>query len=1560
MKNKLGLILLVSFVILFFISFTSAELIRGDGNLGNVHNWFWQIFERLKELVGAIGNTPLEFATFNLTAYGNNLFINDGVDINITPYYDNETPLTVENFTWIIKELDNHQTGEFGINLTNPPENPFDVFYFKTNLLEKVKNCVVVNQYFTQCEKYELDFSNILTKNSEYNATYNISAIYETDEYGFNKIIGYWINLFNVLDLDPAVIFSYLNSQTNGYYNRTEGSNLGARLLASVLFMNFNQENQSSVVADNSVYSNNGAINGNVIWNSTGGYDGSGAYTFNGTNYITSTVTQSKTTITFWYKNSTATSWTHIVNASGTTYVNGIASIPSEYPIYISGNSVNIGGYASAGSCIGSPIFGCIEFNDGGWNGSACHNSAYNGDDHAWQCSYEDLTGGCTDVPSLSCEAQTACAETYGDGCCTQITGCSMSAGVTISFNGSIDNVLILDKTLTSAEVLNLYNGTINNSKYIGSFFNQGDFESLVFYNSTNSTYWNVNLGITYKNYTNGTVTANGQNITLQTRTANSYNISDPSLVGFWSFNNDNSTTVFDELGKNNGTRQGAIANATEGNGTVGKGYSFNKTSYITLANNGTANGFDNQNITISMWYHTPAAFTNYYQGMLYSNDKPAPWGEPYYANHIRVGDGSSNIARLYWAWNDGSNFHNIMSSVDVPVNSWVHVVVIYTKGRQEIWQNGVLVASDNRNDTIKFFGQPVWLGKSAISIQDYTSGSYAIDEVRIYNRTISTSEIQNLYELGNYHISNWDAWSSATLVSNGLPVTSSSSGKFMQFKANFNTNDTAISPYLLEHNVTAGEIGGTQGIPPNATNFSNYDTTNFSAVVDLNNVSNMTLANANDKIVWNNAVNASGQDFDNNIIFGDGFVSLNISALNQNINSSANITINNVICPAIIYYGTGVYSSASGILNERTICTDCSIISCIGGNNGNLTFSVSHFTGYAGIGDANLTIWDQNDSGMPYGNQPAAINTQIKFFANYTNNTINISGASCNICFNDTGACSSMNENSSISLYDYNRTFSSVGTYTWNVTCNKTGYETLNASDNIVIISQPLFAGGDGTIGDPYQIASWTYLNNTKLNLTAYYILTANLSSSTPGYAGIGNNWTPIGDNVNKFTGNFNGNNNTISNLTINLPATKYVGLFGSTKGNISNVGLINANISGSNYTGGLVGYQLDGTIDNSYSTGSIDASSYVGGLVGLSNGDFSNSYSTASVSGVSFVGGLSGNLNRIISNSYTTGSVAGSGNYVGGLVGSSVGIINNSYSIGNITGSGSVGGLVGIAGGTISNSYATGNVYSSSSYAGGLVGRQSYDGGTISNSYSIIDGAVSGADKVGALVGYTPLGSTITNSYAIVETSAIVNGSSSVGFIGFNNGTITDSYLTIRSVQFGNITFLDWNVTGTGNMLGNISIGNNSAYVNSAGQPGFNRSANIILLGLPTFANPKILRDGIVCDSTTSPSCYNFTSLNAGNVAFNVSSWTDYSIGEGETPTLPILIDNFTRTMLQILVGFITLSVLALSMTLIFKHIFYNFSTINVKEFVSYMVMIILGVSLAIVLINNVTNLL
>ena len=107
-------------------------------------------------------------------------------------------------------------------------------------------------------------------------------------------------------------------------------------------------------------------------------------------------------------------------------------------------------------------------------------------------------------------------------------------------------------------------------------------------------------------------------------------------------------------------------------------------------------------------------------------------------------------------------------------------------------------------------------------------------------------------------------------------------------------------------------------------------------------------------------------------------------------------------------------------------------------------------------------------------------------------------------------------------------------------------------------------------------NITSWTDLKNIANDLTEDYILTADLSSADGDYSSAGGDaWTAIGTVATPFTGTFNGDGHTISDLTMDVNLSGGGGLFGVADGAvISNIGLIDCDVTQSNNIGGgLVG---------------------------------------------------------------------------------------------------------------------------------------------------------------------------------------------------------------------------------------------------------------------------------------------------------------------------------------------------------------------------------------------------
>jgi hypothetical protein len=272
--------------------------------------------------------------------------------------------------------------------------------------------------------------------------------------------------------------------------------------------------------------------------------------------------------------------------------------------------------------------------------------------------------------------------------------------------------------------------------------------------------------------------------------------------------------------------------------------------------------------------------------------------------------------------------------------------------------------------------------------------------------------------------------------------------------------------------------------------------------------------------------------------------------------------------------------------------------------------------------------------------------------------------------------------------------TITACGSYTWptnNQTYTSSIADTVvNGCDtsflNLTITAPSLPPSGDGTIGDPYLIASFENLKWISENSSSWdknFKQTVDIDAAITSdacYNG-GAGWSPIGSESNPFSGNYDGDGHTISGLYINRYGQFNFGLFGYIQSAvISNLGMINVNYLGStSVVGGLVGYLNSGTITNCYSAGSVSGDRFVGGLVGYALfGSVSNSYSLVSVSGQDFVGGL------VAYTFFTSGT--------------------NCYSAGSVSGNTDVGGLIGSAGGTtITNSFWDTQTSNQATSAGG-----------------------------------------------------------------------------------------------------------------------------------------------------------------------------------------------------------------------------------------------------------------
>ena len=238
-----------------------------------------------------------------------------------------------------------------------------------------------------------------------------------------------------------------------------------------------------------------------------------------------------------------------------------------------------------------------------------------------------------------------------------------------------------------------------------------------------------------------------------------------------------------------------------------------------------------------------------------------------------------------------------------------------------------------------------------------------------------------------------------------------------------------------------------------------------------------------------------------------------------------------------------------------------------------------------------------------------------------------------------------------------------------------------------------------------PVEIADWNDLDAVRDDLTGDYVLVNDLDSETDGYAGIGDDFEPIGfvsgnREGDPFSGVLDGDGFQISDLVIEqndsteggvafitqvgsgglvedlsvdgtvnstIDEFLYGGLaatvaFSSAPGTIQHcVSHVDVTAPDGDRVGALVG-QNEGTVSESYATGSVEGDLRVGGLVGANFDTVAETYATGSVEADELVGGLVGRNGETVTDSYSTGSVEGNVD-VGGLVGDSFGDEIDSY---------------------------------------------------------------------------------------------------------------------------------------------------------------------------------------------------------------------------------------------------------------------------------------------------------
>lgn len=304
-------------------------------------------------------------------------------------------------------------------------------------------------------------------------------------------------------------------------------------------------------------------------------------------------------------------------------------------------------------------------------------------------------------------------------------------------FNGKFDEVMVFNKSLTQDEITAIYN---NQS---ARYYSEGN-QTLVYKTMTTQGDNRVNMSVNFESILDSSV----EGRVGYWDTSDGYNISDAGLVSYWTGDGD----AVDELGINNGTLQGN-ANASE-QGVFNNSFSFDGAGdYI----NASSLGLGTSPFTINVWVNVKE-FTTYSPTIISQGDSGGGEWFMYFDSSDRIGFQGDLPEFQIQTIESYTNF----------VGEWIMITVVREEDGSS--DNGYLYVNTILRDTDTDVSDANFdTGKELdIGVNDKTGlGSWyfngSIDDIMIFNRTLSATEIKELYVKGR---ANWNYPEYQTLTS--------------------------------------------------------------------------------------------------------------------------------------------------------------------------------------------------------------------------------------------------------------------------------------------------------------------------------------------------------------------------------------------------------------------------------------------------------------------------------------------------------------------------------------------------------------------------------------------------------------------------------------------------------------------------------------------------------------------------------------------------------------------------------------------------------------------------
>ncbi len=211
-------------------------------------------------------------------------------------------------------------------------------------------------------------------------------------------------------------------------------------------------------------------------------------------------------------------------------------------------------------------------------------------------------------------------------------------------------------------------------------------------------------------------------------------------LVGYWKLD-EVSGSVLDASGSNAGNSIGAIANQS---GKLSTAYTFDGINdYINIPNSTLLN-IQGSTITLSAWVRP---MENKVQMIVNKICAVGTHVSPYFQYNLQLFyDGSKLYPRMYLSINGTPYFVASQTNV-LSLGKWWFITGTYDGSTMRLYINGAQVATTSVSGSIKPYSTPVYIGINGVLGEAFKG---TVDEVGIWNRALSPSDILDLYNSGN------------------------------------------------------------------------------------------------------------------------------------------------------------------------------------------------------------------------------------------------------------------------------------------------------------------------------------------------------------------------------------------------------------------------------------------------------------------------------------------------------------------------------------------------------------------------------------------------------------------------------------------------------------------------------------------------------------------------------------------------------------------------------------------------------------------------------------------